>query len=209
MKKIKFTLLFICFLTFINQIQAQEKKEEKVSKFNIIAYGGIGYAIVKNDNEPNYNLNSNSGDILLNYRINQKFGVATGIGIAELSGNGFNSLGNFYHERTTLKIPLLATLDYKISEKIKMIGNFGFYTQNISTDEYRFLNNSQKNIYEGWNFGTQLGLGFVFKMFDNFSAGINYSGQSDFSKFKTNNNLGINDKQKLKNLNSPNLGYLK
>ena len=64
-------------------------------------------------------MNSNSGDILLNYRINQKFGVATGIGIAELSGNGFNSLGNFYHEREILKIPLLATLDYKISEKIK------------------------------------------------------------------------------------------
>ena len=202
MKKIKFTLLFICFLTFINQIQAQEKKEEKVSKFNIIAYGGIGYAIVKNDNEPNYNLNSNSGDILLNYRINQKFGVATGIGIAELSGNGFNSLGNFYHERTTLKIPLLATLDYKISEKIKMIGNFGFYTQNITTDEYRFLNVQQKDVYEGWNFGSQLGLGFVFKLFDNFSAGVNYSGQSDFSKFKSTNNSGINDKQKLKNLNS-------
>ena len=202
MKKIKFTLLFICFLTFINQIQAQEKKEEKVSKFNIIAYGGIGYAIVKNDNEPNYNLNSNSGDILLNYRINQKFGVATGIGIAELSGNGFNSLGNFYHERTTLKIPLLATLDYKISEKIKMIGNFGFYTQNITTDEYRFLNVSQKDVYEGWNFGSQLGLGFVFKLFYNFSAGVNYSGQSDFSKFKSTNNSGINDKQKLKNLNS-------
>ena len=147
-------------------------------------------------------MNSNSGDILLNYRINQKFGVATGIGIAELSGNGFNSLGNFYHERTTLKIPLLATLDYKISEKIKMIGNFGFYTQNIITDEYRFLNISQKDVYEGWNLGSQLSLGFVFKMFDNFSAGVNYSGQSDFSKFKSNNNSGINDKQKLKNLNS-------
>ncbi len=147
-------------------------------------------------------MNSNSGDILLNYRINQKFGVATGIGIAELSGNGFNSLGNFYHERTTLKIPLLATLDYKISEKIKMIGNFGFYTQNITTDEYRFLNVSQKDVYEGWNFGSQLGLGFVFKLFDNFSAGVNYSGQSDFSKFKSTNNSGINDKQKLKNLNS-------
>ena len=202
MKKKKITLLFICFLTFISQIQAQEKNEEKESKFNIIGYGGIGYAIVKNDNEPSYNLNINSGDILLIYRINQKFGVATGIGISELSGNGFNSLGNFYHERTMLKIPLLATMDYKISEKIKMISNFGFYTQNISTDEYRYLNNSQKNIYEGWNFGTQLGLGFVFKMFDNFSAGINYYGQSDFSKFKTNTNVGINDKQKLKNLNS-------
>ena len=59
-----------------------------------------------------------------------------------------------------------------------------------------FLNNSQKHIRR-LDFGTQLGLGFVLKMFDNFSAGINY-GQSDFSKFKTNTNVGINDKQKLK-----------
>ena len=189
MKKPNYILLFICFLT-ISLIQAQEKKE---SKFNIIAYGGIGYAIVKNDNEPNYNLNSNSGDILLNYRINQKFGIASGVGLIELSGNGFNSLGNFYHERTMLKIPLLATMDYKISEKIKMIGNFGFYTQNITTDEYRFLNNSQKNVYEGWNFGTQLGLGFVFNMFYNLSCGLNYSGLSCCCMFKTNNILGTND----------------
>ena len=85
-----------------------------------------------------------------------------------------------------------------------MIGNFGFYTQNIITDEYRFLNISQKDVYEGWNFGSQLGLGFVFKMFDNFSAGVNYSGQSDFnfSKFNSNNNSGINNKQNLKNMNS-------
>ncbi len=202
MKTTKFILLFIIFLTFISQIQAQEKKEEKDSKFNIISYGGIGYAIIKNDNEPSYNLNSNSADILLNYRLNQKYGLATGIGVAELSGNGFNSLGNFYHERTTIKIPLLATFDYKISEKIKIIGNIGLYAQNIINDEYRFLNISQKDVYNGWNFGSQLGFGFVFKMFDNFSAGINYSGQSDFSKFKSNNNSGINDKQKLKNLNS-------
>lgn len=198
MKKSNFILLFICFLT-VSLFQAQEQKD---SKFNIIANGGIGYAIVINDNEPNYNLNSNSGDILLNYRINQKFGIASGIGIIELSGNGFNSLGNFYHERTLLKIPLVATMDYKISDNIKMIGNFGFYTETISTDEYRFLNNSKKNIYEGWNFGTQIGLGFVFKIFDNFSTGINYSGQSDFGKFKSETKQGINDKQKLKNLNS-------
>lgn len=39
-------------------------------------------------------------------------------------------------------------------------------------------------------------------MFGYFSAGINYIGQSDFSKFESNNNQGINDKQKMKNLNS-------
>ena len=117
MKKANFILLLACFLT-INLIQAQEEIE---SKFNIIAYGGIGYGIIENNNEPNYNLNSNGGDILLNYRINQKFGIATGIGLNELTGNGFNSIGNFYHDRTMLKIPLLATMDYDVSDKFRII----------------------------------------------------------------------------------------
>lgn len=198
MKKSNYLLLFIFFVT-LNFIQAQENKD---SKFNIIVYGGIGHLIVENENEPNYNLYSNSGEILLNYRITQKFGVATGIGLNQLSGNGFNSLGNFYHKRTLIKIPLLATWNYNVSDELKLLVNFGFYTQNISKDEYRFLNKTQKNIYDGWNFGGQFGLGFVYKIFDNYNLGINYSAQSDFISFKTSNNQTINDEQKLKNLNS-------
>jgi len=180
-------------------MQAQEEKE---SKFNIIVYGGIGYGIVENDNEPNYNLNSNTIEILVNYNINKKFGIATGIGLNELSGNGFNSIGNFYHERTLLKIPLLFTTGSNVTENLKLFTNFGFFGQNIINDEYRFLNETQKDIYKGWNFGAQFGFGFAFEMSDNYSIGINYNAQSDLSKFGSNNNAGINDKQKFTNLNS-------
>lgn len=198
MKKSNYILLFTLFLTF-SLMQAQEEKE---SKFNIIVYGGIGYGIVENDNEPNYNLNSNALEILVNYNINKKFGIATGIGLNELSGNGFNSIGNFYHERTLLKIPLLFTTGSNVTENLKLFTNFGFFGQNIINDEYRFLNETQKDIYKGWNFGAQFGFGFAFEMFDNYSIGINYNAQSDLSKFGSNNNAGINDKQKFTNLNS-------
>ena len=198
MKKSNYILLFTLFLTF-SLMQAQEEKE---SKFNIIVYGGIGYGIVENDNEPNYNLNSNTIEILVNYNINKKFGIATGIGLNELSGNGFNSIGNFYHERTLLKIPLLFTMGSNVTENLKLFTNFGFFGQNIINDEYRFLNETQKDIYKGWNFGAQFGFGFAFEMFDNYSIGINYNAQSDLSKFGSNNNAGINDKQKFTNLNS-------
>lgn len=198
MKKSNYILLFTLFLTF-SLMQAQEEKE---SKFNIIVYGGIGYGIVENDNEPNYNLNSNALEILVNYNINKKFGIATGIGLNELSGNGFNSIGNFYHERTLLKIPLLFTMGSNVTENLKLFTNFGFFGQNIINDEYRFLNETQKDIYNGWNFGAQFGFGFAFEMFDNYSIGINYNAQSDLSKFGSNNNAGINDKQKFTNLNS-------
>jgi opacity protein-like surface antigen len=198
MKKSNYILLFTLFLTF-SLIQAQEEKE---SKFNIIVYGGIGYGIVENDNEPNYNLNSNTLETLVNYNINKKFGIATGIGLNELSGNGFNSIGNFYHERTLLKIPLLFTTSSNVTENLRLFANFGFFGQNIINDEYRFLNETQKDIYNGWNFGAQFGFGFAFEMFDNYSIGINYNAQSDLSKFESNNNAGINDKQKFTNLNS-------
>lgn len=198
MKKSNYILLFTLFLTF-SLVQAQEEKE---SKFNIIVYGGIGYGIVENDNEPNYNLNSNALEILVNYNINKKFGIATGIGLNELSGNGFNSIGNFYHERTLLKIPLLFTTSSNVTENLRLFANFGFFGQNIINDEYRFLNETQKDVYNGWNFGAQFGFGFAFEMFDNYSIGINYNAQSDLSKFESNNNAGINDKQKFTNLNS-------
>ncbi len=197
MKKSSSTLLLLFFLT-IHFINSQEKKD---SKFSFIGFGGTGNGIVKNDSEPNYNLNSNSGEFLINYKLNQKFGIATGIGFNELSGNGFNTIGNFYHERRLFKIPLLVTATSKVSENFIFFANFGFFTQNIIKDEYRFLNETQKGVYNGWNFGGQMGIGFLFQMFDNFSAGMNYNGQSDFSKFKLKNN-GFNDAQKMKNLNT-------
>ena len=155
MKNTNYILLLICFLT----TSAAVSQEEKQSKFNIIANGGIvGHGIIESDSEPNYSLNGSAANILLNYKITKIFGIATGIGLNSLSGDGFNSMGNFYHERTLLKVPLLATIDYNVSEKFSMISNFGFYTQNIAEDEYRFLNSTQHNVYDGWNFGTQVGL---------------------------------------------------
>lgn len=201
MKNINSFLLLFLFFS-INTLHAQQ---EMGSKFNIMTYGGIGYGVVESDNEPNYNLNSNSSEFLLNYKLNQKFGVTTGIGWTNLSGNGFNSIGNFYHERSIFKIPLLATTNYNVSDKVETLTTLGFYGQNIVKDEYRFLDYSQKEIYGGWNYGIQFGFGLAFNVSENFSLGINYTGQSDLSKNKSNNNLGINDLQKIKMMNS--LGF--
>ena len=131
MIKTNYILVFL-FCLNLNFIQAQDEKD---SKFHIVSYGGIGYGILDNDNQPNYNMNSNSGDILLNYDLNNKFGIATGIGLNELSGNGFNTIGNFYHERTLLKVPLLLTLNSYLSEKLSVFANFGLFGQAIIKDE--------------------------------------------------------------------------
>ncbi|WP_333696518.1 hypothetical protein [Flavobacterium sp.] len=91
-----------------------------------MGFFGFGYGIVENENQPDYNLNSINAEVLFNYSISKKIGVASGIEINELSGQGFNTFGNFYHERTLLKIPVLVTLNTNVSENISFFSNFGF-----------------------------------------------------------------------------------
>jgi hypothetical protein len=189
-------ILGITFLFTCSLIQAQE---EKSSKFNISGFSGIGYAIIEYNKEPNYNLNCHQSEFLLNYKFDQTFGIATGFGYAELTGNGFNSAGNFYQERTTFKLPILITVTYNFSEIYKIIGNLGIYAQGIIEDEYRFQNKTTMQTYNGvaWNFGLQTDLILPFKVSNNFSLGINIKTQSDFNKIS----LLTNDYQKVRNLN--------
>lgn len=196
---LKTLILFSLFIT-MNLSNAQENKD---SKFDIIAYGGIGYGAMDSENEPSYNLNSNSIDILLNYKLNEKFGIATGIGMYQLSGNGFNSFGNFYQERRLLKIPLLGTLKMNISNRLTFTANFGLFTQVITKDTYEFLSSTHNDIYDGWNFGAQAGVGFIYNLTKKFGIGLQYMERYEINKFKTtNNNIGLSDSQLINNRNS-------
>lgn len=191
-------VLLMCFLCS-SFVFAQENN---TSKFNIITLGGIGYGKVKNDKEPTYNLNSNSGEILVNYNFSDHFGLATGFGYNELSGNGFNTLGQFYHERSLKKIPLLFTLKGDLSEKLEFFANFGLYAQTIVKDKYQYLSEIRENEYDGWNFGTQFGIGVLFPFMDHMKFGFSFQGQSDFSNFKSKTSADIKDKQKMIEFNT-------
>lgn len=192
-------LLTLGFILYVIVLQAQETNP---AKFNIVAYGGIGYTKVINDDAPNYDLNVNTGDLLLSYNAWKTIGIATGLGYSELSGNGFNTNGNFYQERTVIKIPLLLTLNKDITEHLIMTGNFGFYGQTIVKDEFQYIDSIEKDVYEGFNFGMQLGLGIGYRFDERVGFGINFNSQSDFSSFKTSNNATFKNEQKHKNLTS-------
>ena len=201
--------LLLVFLLIFNVVKAQEQKEEikdKKSKFQIIGSSGIGFAIIESDNEPKYNLNSNSAALLFNFKLFKEDGIAIGIAHNQLTGNGFNSVGSYYHERSFIRIPLLYTMENHLTNKIKYLTNIGIYGQTIIKDEYQFLNDTQTNIYDGWNFGFQATIGFVFEVSKRLNLGINLSGHSDFDKFETNPNQVINDKQKIKDQYS--IGFL-
>jgi len=185
-----------------------QSQENDYSKFRVLMLSGIGNSIVENDNEVNYVLNTNNAEILLNYKFSKSYGVASGVGINELRGNGFNSLGNFFHERNQLKIPVVLTGDYDVLDKMKVVFTLGVYAQTILKDEFSFVDFKAKNVYEGWNFGTQISFGFLFEVFENFSIGLNYLGQSDFSKLETKENAPFSEKQKIVNLNAVGLTLL-
>lgn len=197
MKKFYRFLLLLSLLAS-NMIHAQVKHYD----FNILAYGGIGFGVIGNENQPNYSLNSNHTNLLLKYRITYKLGIATGVGLNQLSGDGFNSLGNFHHERILIKIPLAAVLDYPISDNFSVVPKMGLFTQYIVKDEHRFLSGTQKSIFGGWNIGAQIGVGLLFNISSNLSVGFNYNIQFDISEFKSNHILYIDEKQKLNKLNT-------
>lgn len=198
MKKTAYIVALLC-LFISNSLLAQDDKDSKIS---IIANGGIGYGIMNNDDEADYNLNSNSGELLINFKLSERTGIATGVGLYELTGNGFNSLGNFFHQRSFIKVPVLLTQDYSFNENFKMLASFGVYGQGIVKDEYRFVNNTQEDVFEGWNFGAQIGVGLLYDVTKEFSLGVNFTGQSDFTRLESNSGSGINDEQRMKNLNT-------
>ncbi|MDR6300656.1 hypothetical protein [Mesonia maritima] len=193
-------LVLLCLVFTTNFLNAQEE-ETKESKLEIFVHADIGNGIIENDLEPNYNVNAENGEILLNYKFWKTLGLATGIAYSEINGNGFSSRGDFYHKRAMLKIPLLLSFDTKLGEKFRMISTFGVYSQYVVKDEYSFLLRKIDNVYEGWNFGSRLGISLIYQVYDNLGIGVHFNYQSDFSELENNNQI-VNDKQKINNLNT-------
>ncbi|MDB9783003.1 hypothetical protein OAB88_07880 [Winogradskyella sp.] len=121
MKKLSYLSFIAITLLTINLSYGQDDTDSSYSKFSFIAQGGIGFAKVENDNQANYDLNVNTGEFLLNYRFNEKFGVFTGLALTEFSGSGFNEESIFYHERSVLKIPLGLVLPINYPIKLKVL----------------------------------------------------------------------------------------
>jgi hypothetical protein len=200
---IKLSPLFLFAFLFIYSTASysQDDIDASVSRFSLIGYGSIGYAKVENDNQANYDMNANSGELLLNYKFNNMYGVFTGIAFTDLSGSGFNEESIFYHERSVLKIPIGFSITNDLSYKLKTFFSIGAFAQNIISDDYRYLDTTVKDLYAGWNFGAQFSFGITHSFDDSFSLGFLFTGQSDFSKVETTDNASFNDQQKITNLN--------
>lgn len=194
-------LVTILLLSLSYSIFAQEEKND-FDRFNTYLSGGLGFGEVINDNAPNYNLNTNTAHIVFNYKFLPLFGVATGINYSDLSGNGFDSIGNFHHKRTSLKVPLMLTFGGTVYNNFSINLELGAYAQTALNDEYNYLNMNYSDVYTDWNFGGHIGVYFLYQVSDDVSFGVQYVGQSDFTKIEASSSAITPNKQLIDNLNS-------
>ncbi|WP_439152069.1 outer membrane beta-barrel protein [Winogradskyella sp.] len=195
-----FSVLFSIFI--ITNSSAQEEEDKAFEKYNISITTGIGYGKVENENQPNYDLNANIGELLFTYNLKENLGIATGVGYLQLSGNGFNTNGNFYHERDLIKIPLLLRANKNFGDKFNIYALIGFYGQTIVNEEFRYLNSLEKDVFGGWSFGLQSSFTFEYEISEDWSMGINIATQSDFNKLDTKNDASFEDEQAITTLNT-------
>ncbi|PKR80285.1 hypothetical protein CW751_10555 [Brumimicrobium salinarum] len=191
MKPFRFLFAILIFIVSL-PTSAQIKSYD----FNILAHGNFGFGTVNNKLDPNYNVNINNTDLFLKYRITYRLGLATGIGINRISGNGFKAKDYFFHERITLKLPISIILDYTITDHFSVVPNIGIYAQNILKDRFQLESSTIKNVYSGWNMGAQLGIGLTYKINRTYQIGLNYALQQDFTFFQPNGNQNFNTSNK-------------
>jgi opacity protein-like surface antigen len=209
MKKLSLITLLVLTFSFItlnaqNDYDTQENPESD-SRFSFMTYAGIGYAVADGKWQPNYNLDANIGEFLVQYRIGKHYGISTGIGLIELTGNGFYyTHGPFYHERASLKFPLLFSVNYKVVPKVRLLANVGPYGQIIYRDEFIFFNGGNVNdIYSGWSFGLQFGVGMSYHISSKMSLGVMFNSQGDFNRLSIDTSKKIfADPQRISRINT-------
>jgi len=160
MKKALICLIFLHLISNIS-LQAQEKEGLKISA---MGFYGLGFGIIENTNAPNYDFRATNLDVIIDFDFGKILGFATGIGFSDLAGDGFNSSGNFFHKRSILKIPLLMSLTYPITKEFDFYANGGFFYEHIMDDEWQYVSNTEKDLYEGSSIGAEIGAGLLIKL---------------------------------------------
>lgn len=200
--------IFLCFsllcLSYLSAQEAdsEEKETDTFRPVKISLTSGIGFARIENEFDPDYDLNVGFVDFLINYKFTETAGISTGLSVHSMTGNGFNQIGDFYKSRSDLKIPLLFSVNYPVSDKINTSVDMGFYARSILSDEERYLNGVIEDVYMGWGLGFQTSFSFLFDVSEFLSLGINYNSLIDFNDFETNNITIADQKQRLGSFNT-------
>lgn len=186
---------------FVPAVPADEPSflQEKNSNWRVLAYGGIGFGTVNNTKAPEYDVNFITGQFLVNYKFDSYFGVSSGVGLLEISGNGFDEKGAFYHKRKTLTIPVLFTMTYPLDTHVILMGHLGINATKPISGSYAYLKGTTSNVYTDWGLGSDVAVGLAYRFSEGFSLGFRFQTQADFIAMKSSLNT---NEQKLDKLNS-------
>lgn len=168
MKKSIFCLLLMLGLSF-SSIYAQDKKGFTLDG---MGFYGVGFGVAQNSNEPDYSFRTQEINVLMNFDFGKLIGVSTGIGVSNLTANAFNSTGSFFHQRSLLRIPVLASTMFPLSETVDLYANGGFFYETITDDEFQYVNSTIRDVYDGSTVGAQFQIGIILKL----PIGFDYEG---------------------------------
>lgn len=197
-------VLLLCIL-LCSSIFVYSQNIKQNNKFDIAVFQTFGFGRIDNEFAPNYNLNSRATELLFNYRLVKNQGVAIGIGYSDLGGNGFNTKGNFFHEREILTIPLMYTLT-KSRNNFKFFLGIGVEGMKIMNDKYKYLNEVKKKQFGDWGVGAKTLIGFFYGIDENISVGVVYNGNADLTKLRSNDEKYFKGKQYLEFNNKVGIG---
>src|SRR5690606_12248928 len=91
------------------------------------------------------------------------------------------------------------TMNINTGHRSQYFAQLGPYAQTTLQDRQTYLTTVDNDVYKGWNFGVQLGVGMTHTVYDNFSLGIQLLTQSDFTDQNASTNA---NNQKIKNVSS-------
>lgn len=183
-------ILFALFCSF--SLFAQDKQEtENDSKFGMQVLAKIGYGTLIQSDMVDLHGTVNSGELLFTYQLPGGASIVTGIGLLDFRTNGVSAGESYSLDQMYLRIPLylnfsLALFEEQLDNKFKAYAGLGFYANTLLEEKIQTLDGTHKNKNQGWNGGIGANLGMKFEVSNNFTFGIGFETQSDFTSMKKN-----------------------
>jgi hypothetical protein len=190
----KKTIALALLLIGVGTATAQNAAEKKESKFEIQVNGKLGFARLKQTNSVPLSGNVNGSDLLLNYKFNSKWSLATGVGILQFDANPTIDGNTASIRNSYLQIPLRVVGDYILfrgseikDQKIVLTLGLGMYANNLLKQELETVSGNTNTNNMGWNYGLSTGVGIKFILSNELNLGLGMESQSEFNKMKKNN----------------------
>ncbi|WP_333601350.1 hypothetical protein, partial [Flavobacterium sp.] len=183
---------------------AQSTPEKKVSKLELQIIGKLGFARLKQTGAVPLNGNINGSDILLAYKIGQRWDMAAGVGLLQFDANPTIAGNTASLRNSYLHIPLQFNGNYILfngdqakDPKLFFTIGAGLYANTLLKQELETVtgNTDTKNL--GWNFGLSTQVGIKFLLSDALNIALGMESQGDLTKMKKDG-----AEQRIENLNA-------